>query len=32
MTINDALLFTYDASGGSIQGKTNLQKKCILWR
>jgi uncharacterized protein YwgA len=27
MMINDALLFTYDAAGGSIQGKTNLQKK-----
>ena len=27
MTINDATLFAYDALGGVIQGKTNLQKK-----
>lgn len=27
MRITDAILFTYDALGGSIQGKTNLQKK-----
>ena len=27
MTITDAILFTYDAMGGTIQGKTNLQKK-----
>ncbi len=27
MTVSDALLFAYEALGGSIQGKTNLQKK-----
>lgn len=27
MTVRDALLLTYDALGGSIRGKTNLQKK-----
>jgi len=30
MTINDALLFTYDAAGGGIQGKTNLQKRMFF--